>query len=761
MEDTKYDSGPNPIIVYDHHWNIVSANRDALDAFGYLLAEELKDVSIFTITQKKDHRKIALVEKELKKDAATGRQESISHMHKMGHAICFLSRFDRIHSSTGDDTALYIESGIIRNDLPLLENSAKKTLNNLKFLTENVPGFEMFLVDKKFQVQLKLGNETRKQGWHSGSNGGRKFLAYFPPEEADSLRSLLMIAFESTPVSKEFAIQRASFSLRMIPLREKNKVSRCVVVLQNITDVKRVENKLKLSKQKAEEANQAKDQFVARMSHEIRTPLNAVIGFTDQLHRTRLSKKQIEYIKIIDNASHHLLSIINDILVLSKIASRQVEIEEMPFTIPQLLQAVDQVLEHQHKEKRLSFHTSSDKALKEVLLGDPAKLRQVLINLAGNSIKFTPKGSVSVECRLVEQTPKTQTVHFQISDTGIGISPKDITEVFKPFQQVDNRLERSFSGCGLGLAISKDLIEAMGGKLEVESTPGKGSTFFFTITFLKGRKFTDPDKANDDARATFQYLRVLFVDDDPVNRALGSIILKKKKIKAEYAKSGKEAIERFMPGKYHLVFLDINMPDMNGVEVARFIREKENSHQPTHHTILIAMTANVVRKQLKEYLAAGMDSLMLKPYREETLVEKIVQSLSGQIRAETQDIKPSVKQKRNQPYNLEQLHQITKGDPGFMQSLLNSFIENGEQMQNKMNSDLALENYSGIAEAAHRLHPSMEQLGIVNASELLKKVEKKYLRKHVYTKDPKLIKKTILEVQKGVDAIRMLVKEVR
>jgi signal transduction histidine kinase/DNA-binding response OmpR family regulator len=652
-----------------------------------------------------------------------------------------------------EDTKYNQDSG-----LPFMEASANKTLHNLKFLTENIPGFEMFLVDKKFQVRLQLGNETRKQGWHSGS-GGHEFLNFFPPEEVESLRSLLKITFESTPVSKEFAIDRDFFFIRMIPLREKNEVSQCVVVLQNITDVKRVENKLKLSKQKAEEANQAKDQFVARMSHEIRTPLNAVIGFTDQLNQTRLSKKQADYVKIIDNASHHLLSICNDILVLSKIVSRQVETEEIPFILPQLLQAVDQVLEHQHKEKRLSFHTSSDNALKGVLLGDPAKLRQVLINLAGNSIKFTPKGSVNVECRLVDQTRETQTVHFRISDTGIGISKKDIAGIFKPFHQVDNRLERSFTGCGLGLAIARDLIEAMSGKLEVESIPGQGSTFFFTLTFLKGQKYTDTDKARVDARMSFQNLRILFVDDDPVNRTLGSIILKKQKIKAEFAKSGKEAIKKFKPGRYHLVFLDINMPDVNGMEVARFIREEEKTNQPPHRTILIAMTANVVRKQLKEYLAAGMDSLMLKPYKEEMLIKKIVLSLPGHIKETKKAGKPSMQQKGKQPYNLDQLHQVTKGNPGFMQSLLNAFIENSEQMQQKMHSDLAREDYAGIGEAAHRLHPSMEQLGIMSASALLKKVEKKYLRKNVYIKDPKLIKEAILEVQKGVDAIRMVVKE--
>jgi signal transduction histidine kinase/CheY-like chemotaxis protein/HPt (histidine-containing phosphotransfer) domain-containing protein len=635
---------------------------------------------------------------------------------------------------------------------------ANQALENLSILAENIPELEIFLVDDCQQVHCKLGNESQRQGWCRNSEKESEFLNFFPPEEANTLKSLLKIAFEDTPVSTELTINSGFFSIRMIPLKQKNDAPKCVVVLQNITDIKRAEKKLRLSKQKAEKASQAKDQFVARMSHEIRTPLNAIIGFADQLHQTRLSKKQANYLTVIDNASHHLLSTIDDILVLSKIESEEIEIEATPFTITGILQTVEQVLTHKSKEKKLLFLVSFDGSMEHILMGDPAKLRQVLINLADNSIKFTQKGSVSVTCTLVEQTNAAQTIRFEIADTGIGISAEDIDTIFKPFHQVNNRLDRNFSGCGLGLAISKDLIRAMGGKLEVESTPGKGSTFFFTLTFERGKQLTAADNDVYGISVPLQNLRILFVDDDPVNRMLGKIIFKKHKIKAEFAASGKEAMEKFTPGEYHFVFLDINLPDMRGTEVARLFREKEQGSHPPHNTRLIAMTANTLKRQLKEYLSAGMDSMMLKPYKEETLIKKIVALMSGSTRVNIQPDKSVKQQKKKQPYNLDQLHQITDGDPEFMNLMLTSFIDNSEILHQQIASGFGRDDYAGIAEAAHRLHPSMEQLGFASTTDLLKKIEKRYLRKKTFTKDSRLIKKTILEVQKSIDAIMKLVK---
>lgn len=226
---------------------------------------------------------------------------------------------------------------------------------------------------------------------------------------------------------------------------------------------------------------------------------------------------------------------------------------------------------------------------------------------------------------------------------------------------------------------------------------------------------------------------------------------------AEFAETGKEAIGKFKPGRYDFVFIDINLPDISGEKVARFIREREKCDQAFPQTKLIAMTANALRSQLRKYLKSGMNSVMLKPYKEETLIKNILSLLPGH---ENRNINAgkSVEQ-QNQTYNLGQLEQITKGDPGFLQLMLNSFIENSEQLLEKITSDFGRDDYAGIAEAAHRLYPSMEQLGVIKAAALLKTVEQRYLRKQDYSKDATLIKNTIREIKKGINAIRKVVNK--
>ncbi|TVQ16183.1 MAG: response regulator, partial [Bacteroidetes bacterium] len=354
-----------------------------------------------------------------------------------------------------------------------------------------------------------------------------------------------------------------------------------------------------------------------------------------------------------------------------------------------------------------------------------------------------------------------QTICFQVSDTGIGISKEEIKRIFQPFHQVDNRIDRNFTGCGLGLAICKELLEAMGSQLQVESTPGEGSVFSFTLTLDEAPQSLPKAKKHTIERKATKNLKVLFVDDDPVNRLLGSIILRKCRAKADFAKSGAEAMKTFHPGKYPLIFLDINMPGMNGLEVIRSLREREKNYPGAPASRVVAMTANTVRKQIREYLKAGMNSVMLKPYNEETFIKHIISATPPALVSEKEVLKeesPLLNLNEAKLFDLDQLRQITRGDQDFMQLMLNSFIENGELMQKKIISDLKKEDYRGIAEAAHRLHPSAEQLGMEKATVLLKKIEEKYLRKNNYKPDPQLIQIALNEIAIAISAIKTVLK---
>ncbi|MFN2395851.1 MAG: sensor histidine kinase, partial [Bacteroidales bacterium] len=362
------------------------------------------------------------------------------------------------------------------------------SLDYYSILAKNIPGLEVLLIDSSYEVLCKLGTEAQMQGWGEMNETHKSISTIFPKEIEEIINPLLKIGFESTPVSREFTANKNQFSVRIIPLTKSENQPLCILIIQNITETKLIEKKLQETTNEAKEANRAKDNFVAKMSHEIRTPLNAISGFTEQLKETRLTHQQFDYLQIVSNASKHLLSIINDILILSKIDLGRIDHDVETFKIGSILKEIDDVLKIKYKVKNLEFKIQCESLNDEFLIGEPSKLRQILINLANNALKFTRKGNVSIKCMHTKSTKHHKTIKFEITDTGIGIDTDEIKNIFKPFHQVDITHGRKYAGCGLGLTISKDLIESMGGTLEVDSTPGKGSTFSFFLNFRKASK---------------------------------------------------------------------------------------------------------------------------------------------------------------------------------------------------------------------------------------------------------------------------------
>jgi signal transduction histidine kinase/CheY-like chemotaxis protein len=744
----------NPVIIYDQNWKVKDANHLMLNALGstikYLIG---KDITF--ITSGRD--KIEVIKQQISKDQIIP-PTFISHKHNKGHSIHFLSHI----SKTSGKPPLFIESAIMFDQESFQEQEWFRELKDYKILAENVPGLEMFLINKDYHILCKLGHETALQGWFQNDKKETDLFSHFPPKIIQMLKPMLRIVFESTSVTREFALDEHHYSIRLHPL--KNSTSKCVLILQNITENKHTENRLRISKEQAEEANRAKDIFVAKMSHEIRTPLNSVIGFIEQLEKTRLTKKQEEFLALVNQASHHLMSIIDDILVLSKIESGLIETEHIPFSLHAVIKAVHEVLELNMREKELEFSTQIDDIQEGYFIGDPARLRQVLINLAGNALKFTKAGTINLKCSVLrQQDDHHKEILFEIKDTGIGISQKELDNIFTPFHQVDNSIGRLYSGCGLGLTISKELIKSMGGTLNVKSSPGKGSTFYFSLLL---KESTEVDLNANNLRPDTHLLKnlnVLFVDDDYANRMLGKILFQKLKIKADIAESGNDALKRFSPGRYDMILLDINMPDLNGMEVARKIREIEKISGTTHKTKIIAMTANAVKRHIEQYLDAGMDYFMFKPFTEKSFSRKIISFITNntmQLPSDTSQTSDTISS--DLPlYDLTQLFEITKGDNQFTLVMLDVFVNNGKRLLRKIKNEFKNEDYQSIAESAHQLWPSAQQLGLRKASAQLEKIEKKYLRKEVTTKDPTLIKNAISEINSGIKAIESFAKELR
>ncbi len=553
-------------------------------------------------------------------------------------------------------------------------------------------------------------------------------------------------------------------------------------IARDVTEQRKVHEELILATMEADEANRAKSHFLALMSHEIRTPLNGIVGLLQLLNKTKLSTVQQEYMDKLTTSSETLLRIINDVLDFSKIEAGKVEIEKFPFELDDLLERVSRQLSvFLSEKKKLQFIVEKPEGLTIPITGDPIRLEQVLLNLCTNAIKFTHAGYVKLSAILYSCKEQQAEIHFQVTDTGIGMSEEQLSKLFTPFTQADSSTTRRFGGTGLGLVISKTFVELMGGELKVDSIEGAGSTFTFQLSFglhmqqlppadaqwtplehtdtkktslqekiiqinklaapfleqkpvklIRARKAQGqlPEGATVEladeetaAAGTIRYMkpRVLLAEDNKINQMVALEMLEQGGYETGLAENGSEALQKFAAGHWDLVLMDIHMPLLDGVETARTIRRQVKYH----HIPIVAMTANAVKKDHEMYIASGMNDVIMKPIRAETLYHIIDYWIHGEgkqrLMEEKVDITEEKQEKKNSIAGMSLEHALERinGKINILHHMIRQFTIDYSGFMDHFNESVQERQHHTAYRMLHTLRGAS---GYLAASEVHKKV---------------------------------------
>jgi len=614
-------------------------------------------------------------------------------------------------------TFLHILSDLLCNvtDRKRTEEALRDREAYLKAIFNNIP-YQMWLKDTEgrflainepFATNFQLRNDEAVIGKTASDLWPPEIAAHFQEQDNEVMRTLKLMTIEEhielNGAFRWFEIYRA-------PILDQNGVLLGTTgIARDITNRKDADRELKKATEAAESANSAKSRFLANMSHEIRTPLNAIIGMIGMMDNTMLDDAQKKILRNLNTSSDSLFNIINDILDFSKIESGQLELEKTEFNLKEIVKKVYDTQEYKAEDKNIEFKYEIDKDISPSLLGDPIRIQQILINLVSNAIKFTREGKVILNCSLMTKENGMNRIRFSVEDTGIGISPDNLSKIFESFQQEDESITRTYGGTGLGLPISKQLIELMGSTIHVESKKDEGSKFYFELELPIGTHSVYPvsSETAKPSQDSLKGVRILLVEDNKFNQIIAQSLLEKWQTSVHIAENGQQAIEILKTSVYDLILMDLQMPVMDGLTASSIIRKQLNITTP-----ILALTANVLKGVIEKCTEAGMNGYVSKPFNPDDFYSKLLFLLDKRENSpdgNAQGIENKAgEENMDKLFDLSTIGKILGGDEDQIRKMIRKFIEVTPDYIEELMVAYSENDIEGVESFAHKIKSSID-----------------------------------------------------